>query len=54
MVMVDEIKKELAADKTLASYSVRCRNFGMLHSYSTMIGTEKSWWVPFSGEDDGL
>ena len=52
VVMVDEIKKELAADRALASYSVRCRNFGMLHSYSTMVGTEKSWWVPFSGEDD--
>ena len=54
VVMVDEIKKELAADRELASYSVRCRNYGMLHTYSTMIGTEKSWWVPFSGEDDGL
>lgn len=52
VVMVDEIKKELAADKSLSSYSVRCNNFGMLHSYSTMIGTEKSWWVPFSGESD--
>lgn len=54
VVMVDEIKTELAGDKSLSSYSVRCSNFGMLHSYSTMIGTEKSWWVPFSGTDDDL
>ncbi|MCX5785853.1 MAG: GTP cyclohydrolase, FolE2/MptA family [Elusimicrobia bacterium] len=52
VVMIDEIKKELAADRGLSSYSIRCSNFGMLHSYSTMIGTEKSWWVPFSGVDD--
>jgi hypothetical protein len=24
----------------------------MLHSYSTVIGTEKSMWVPFSGYED--
>ncbi|HAH30882.1 MAG TPA: hypothetical protein DCL44_01050 [Elusimicrobia bacterium] len=54
VVMIDEIKKELAGDKALASYCVQCRNFGILHSYSTMVGTEKSWWVPFSGEDDDL
>jgi len=38
----DEIKGELARNR-------RCSNFGMLHSYSTVIGTEKSRWVPFSG-----
>ncbi|MDD5628107.1 MAG: GTP cyclohydrolase, FolE2/MptA family [Elusimicrobia bacterium] len=54
VVMVDGIKNELAADRSLNFYSVRCANFGMLHSYSTMIGTEKSWWVPFSGVDDEL
>ncbi len=54
VVMVDEIKSELAADKTLGSYAVRCLNSGMLHSYSTVIGTEKSWWVPFSGFEDEL
>jgi hypothetical protein len=31
---------------------VRVMNFGMLHSYSTVIGTEKNLWVPFSGVDD--
>ena len=54
VVMVDGIKSELAADRGLNFYSVRCCNFGMLHSYSTMIGTEKSWWVPFSGVEDDL
>jgi len=52
VVMVDEIKSALAADRSLEFYSVRCMNFGMLHSYSTVIGTEKSWWVPFSGIED--
>ncbi|MCX5790215.1 MAG: GTP cyclohydrolase, FolE2/MptA family, partial [Elusimicrobia bacterium] len=52
VVMVDEIKSELAADRNLAFYSVRCANFGMLHSYSTVIGTEKGWWAPFRGFDD--
>ena len=54
VVMLDEIKSELAADRSLNFYSVRCANFGMLHSYSTLIGTEKSWWVPFSGVEDDL
>jgi GTP cyclohydrolase I len=54
VVMVDAIKSELAADRSLNFYSVRCANFGMLHSYTTMIGTEKSWWVPFSGVEDDL
>jgi len=35
-------------------YSVRCANYGMLHSYSTMVGTEKSSWVPYSGEADEI
>jgi len=26
--------------------------FGMLHSYSTVIGTEKSSWVPSSGYEE--
>jgi len=49
VVMVDEIKTVLAADRSLDFYSVRCMNFGMLHSYSTVVGTEKGWWVPSSG-----
>jgi GTP cyclohydrolase IB len=52
VVMVDEIKGELMADKSLDFYSVHCANFGMLHSYATAIRTEKSMWVPFSGYED--
>ncbi len=49
---VDEIKKRLAADRSLDYYSVNAMNFGLLHSYSTVVGTEKSIWVPFSGYDE--
>jgi GTP cyclohydrolase I len=52
VVMLDEIKQELARNRSLEFYSVNCSNFGMLHSHSTMIGTEKSMWVPFSGYED--
>jgi GTP cyclohydrolase I len=54
VVMVDEIKNELSRDRGLSFYSVRVMNYGMLHSYSTVIGTEKNLWVPFSGMDDDL
>jgi GTP cyclohydrolase IB len=46
--VVDEIKSEFAQNRKIDWYSVRATNFGMLHSYSTVIGTEKSMWVPFS------
>jgi len=49
VIMIDEIKTEIAHNPDILWYAVRCANFGMLHSYSTMIGTEKSMWVPFSG-----
>ena len=49
VVMTDGIKNDLARNHDIDWYSVRCSNFGMLHSYSTIIGTEKSVWVPFSG-----
>ena len=49
VVMTDRVKEELARSEGIDWYSVRCSNFGMLHSYSTVIGTEKSMWVPFSG-----
>jgi len=48
VVTIDEIKDELARDRDIGWYSVRCLNYGMLHSYSTAIHTEKSAWVPFS------
>jgi len=55
VVTVDEVKKELARDRSIAWYSVRCSNHGTLHPYSTVIGTEKSLWVPFSGyESDDI
>ena len=52
VVMVDEIKKELARRNEITSSSIRCMNHGMLHSFSTMISTEKSRGVPFSGISD--
>ena len=49
VAVTDEIKNELAHNQNINWYSVRCSNYGMLHSYSTIISTEKSMWVPFSG-----
>ena len=49
VVMTDEIKEDLARDPEISWFSVRCSNFGMLHSYSTVVATERSPWVPFSG-----
>jgi GTP cyclohydrolase I len=51
VVMVDEIKNELAHMRNVDWYAVNCSNFGMLHSYSTSIGTEKSMWIPGSSFD---
>ena len=52
VVVVDEIKDELAHNHDINWYSIRSSNFGMLHTYSTVIGTEKSMWVPFSGYEE--
>jgi len=41
VVMIDEIKDMLALNRNIEWYSVRCYNYGMLHSYTTIIGTEK-------------
>jgi len=46
VLMVDDIKEELSRDSNLEWYSVTCNNLAMLHSYCTVIGTEKSMWVP--------
>ncbi|MFA5271945.1 MAG: GTP cyclohydrolase, FolE2/MptA family [Candidatus Omnitrophota bacterium] len=46
VVMTDEIKDELMQNKKIDWYSIQCSNFGMLHSYSTAISTEKSMWIP--------
>jgi GTP cyclohydrolase I len=52
VVVTDEIKNELSKNPDFDWYSVRSSNYGMLHSYSTIIGTEKSMWVPSSGFED--
>ncbi len=44
--LVDDIKRELSHSSAISWYSVNCANFGMLHSYSTVIGIEKSPWIP--------
>ena len=49
VMVLDAIKDELAHDANIEWYEVTSANFGMLHSYSTVIGTEKSMWIPFSG-----
>jgi len=54
VVVVDEIKKEIARNRDINWYSIDCSNYGMLHSYSTVIRTEKSMWVPFSGFDEQI
>ncbi len=48
VIALDEIKSDLAHNSNVDWYSVNCNNYGMLHTYSTAIGTEKSSWVPFS------
>ena len=51
ITVTDEIKNDLAHTKEIEWYKVQCFNYGMLQHYSTVIGTEKSMWVPFSGYD---
>ncbi len=46
VVLTDEIKTELAKDDYVQWFAVRSSNFGMLHSYSTLVATEKGMWVP--------
>jgi len=52
VVTVDEIKEQLSRNRELEGFSVKCANYGMLHSYSTAIGTEKSMWVPETDVED--
>jgi len=54
VTLTDEIKDELAHHKEIKWYKVKCANFGILHSYNTLVTTEKNLWVPFSGLDDDL
>ena len=51
VVLVDEVKEELSRDNGITWFSVRCANHSMLHAYSTLIGTEKSMWIPFTETD---
>lgn len=52
VVVADEIKEDLAQNHDIDWYSVRSFNYGMLHSYSTVIGTEKRMWVPSIGDEE--
>ena len=52
VVMVDEINKELVSQSNISNSSIRSMNHAMLHSSSTLIRTEKSRGVPFSGISD--
>lgn len=44
--VIDDIEKALCDRKDIAWFSIRCANFGMLHSYTTLLGSEKSVWSP--------
>lgn len=44
--VTDDIEQELRERKDISWFSIKCVNFGMLHSYATLIGTEKSLWTP--------
>jgi len=52
VVMTSEIKDALVHNKNVEWYDIQCANYGMLHSYSTMISTEKSSWIPFGGQSE--
>jgi hypothetical protein len=54
VVLTDEIKNNLRHHPAIEWYAVRCANYGMLHSYYTVGGTEKSYWVPFSGHEQEI
>ncbi len=50
--LVESVKDSLARQQHIDEYSVTCSNYGMLHLYSTLVGTEKSRWIPFSSYED--
>jgi GTP cyclohydrolase I len=54
VVLTDEIKAALSHNPEIEWCSVNCFNFGMMHTYSTYVQTEKSMWVPFSGYEDNI
>ena len=54
VMVVDQVKTELARRADITWYAVQCMNYGMLHPYSTLIATHKSRWVPESGYDEDV
>jgi GTP cyclohydrolase I len=52
VVMVDEIKDELARNRAIDWFSISCSNAGLLHSYRTVVATEKNLWLPFGGVEE--
>jgi len=52
VMVVDEIKNQLARNTDISWYSIRSSNYGMLHPYHTLVGTERQMWVPFSTYDE--
>ncbi|HDS00879.1 MAG TPA: hypothetical protein ENO22_03880 [candidate division Zixibacteria bacterium] len=50
--LTEQLKTELANNRYVDWFSVKCSNFGMLHSYNTGIGTEKDLWMPFHSIDE--
>jgi len=52
VVVVDAIKNGLSGMHDIDWYEVLCKNYGMLHPYSTTIGTRKSTWIPWSTREE--
>ena len=49
--LTEEVKAALAQSDKVDWYSVRCFDYSMLHSYSTVIGTEKTMRIPINSFD---
>jgi len=50
--VTDDVGQELSKRKDIGWFSIRCSNYGMLHSYATVLGTEKSVWTPREDWED--
>jgi GTP cyclohydrolase IB len=51
VALVDDVREELSRMRGLTYFSVQCSNYGMLHPYITVLGTEKSIWIPYTETD---
>ena len=51
VVMTNEIQNDLAKISDINWYSVKSNNLSLLHSYTTLVATEKSMWIPSSCYD---